>query len=232
MNAPEPYRGSSTDEVYVLLRKRITLGEYGPNARLKEMGLAQELGISRTPIRAAFQRLITEGMLTPAPNRGVIVTPWTDRDNDEVFDLRAQLESHAAALAAERRAQVHVDELHTLNRSMAQLLSDRGEDFRTELQENNRLFHQTVVKAAASPRLASFVGSLADVRRVIGAFFYYTDAEFNNSLEDHIAITRAIERGNSNVARALMDAHIRTTWARFKAQRSQATDHTPLGDTP
>lgn len=212
-------RRGSAEDVYALLRKRITLGEYPPGTRLKELTLSEELGISRSPIRAAFQKLVEDGMLLSAPNRGVLVAPWTDNDNDEVFDLRAHLESHAAALAAERRQEEHLREMDELNQEMARLVRERPDDFLTSLQQVNRRFHQVIVSAAKSPRLSHFVSSLIDVRRVTGAFFYYTDEEFSSSVNDHLAITRAIERGNASLARVLMDDHIRATWKRLKTQR-------------
>lgn len=216
-------RGSKED-VYAFLRKRITLGEYAPGTRLKELALSRELGISRTPIRAAFQRLQQDGLILSTPNRGVVVAPWTDRDNDEVFDLRAHLESHAAALAAERRQDGHLAQMDQLNERMANLIRHRPDGFLTDLEDVNRNFHQLVVQAAGSPRLANFVASLIDVRRVIGAFFYYTDEELENSVQDHLAITRAIARRNDVLARTLTEDHIRTTWTRLKSQRQEAPD--------
>ncbi|MCL2894748.1 GntR family transcriptional regulator [Brenneria tiliae] len=216
-------RGSKED-VYALLRKRITLGEYAPGVRLKEMTLSEELGISRTPIRAAFQRLRQDGLIQAVPNCGVVVAPWTDRDNDEIFDLRAHLESHAAALAAERRQEEHLRQLDRLNERMADLVRHRPDDFLTDLEEVNRRFHQLVVQAASSPRLAHFVAGLIDVPRVIGAFFYYTPKELENSVQDHLAITRAIAQRKDALARSLMEDHIRTTGNRLKSQRQEAPD--------
>lgn len=230
MTAPASRRGSS-DDVYALLRKRITLGVYGPNFRLKELSLSEELGISRTPIRAAFQRLEQDGFINAVPNRGVIVAPWTDRDNDEVFDLRIQLESHGAALAAERRDDEHLASLHQLNAEMAGLIAQGSEDFRSDMQDINRRFHEAVVRAARSPRLAQMVQGLLGTRRVTGAFFFYSDAEFAESLEDHQAITRAIERQNTALARTLMESHIRVTWQRLQSQR-QAAVRADASDAP
>lgn len=222
MKAAGTRRGSA-DEVYALLRKRITLGTYGPNYRLKEVSLSEELGISRTPIRAAFQRLEQDGFIEAVPNRGVIVAPWTDLDNDEVFDLRIQLESHGAYLAAQRRSESDIARLHALNAEMAELIQQRSEDFRSDIQDINRRFHEAVVQAARSPRLVQMVGSLLNTRRVTGAFFFYSDDQFTESLEDHQAITRAIERQQIELAKTLMASHVRVTWERLKSQRQDAS---------
>ena len=209
-------RRGSVHDVYALLRKRITLGDYGPGERLKELDLAKELKISRTPIRAAFQRLERDG---------VEVAPWTDHDNDEVFDLRAHLESHAAALAAQRRTEAHLAEMDRLNERMAGLVRYRAEDFPTKMEVINAQFHQLILKAARAPRLAQFVASLMDARQVTGAFFNYSDEQFQKSVADHHAIASAIRRGNSDLARSLMDDHIRNTGAQLRIERaSRLTD--------
>jgi len=220
---PTTGRGGATDEVYALLRKRITLGEYGPGFRLKELTLSRELGISRTPIRTAFQRLEQDGLLVSEPARGVTVAPWTDHDNDEVFDLRAHLESHAAALAANRHDEADLAEMLALNAKMEALVQHRPEDFRTELEQINRQFHEAILRAARSPRLAQMAAGLMKVRRITGAFFHYEDDDFGNSIEDHIAIARAIRRGNGELARALMNDHIRSTSAALRARRQTVT---------
>ncbi len=210
---------SSPNNAYSLLRKKIILGEYPPGQRLKEQSLAAALGVSRSPIRLAFQRLVDEGLLIAQKNCGVAVAPWTDKDNDEVFDLRALGESHAASLAAQRRQSDHLAMLHQLNDNMASLIAKRPTDFLTDLQQVNRQFHETILQAASSPRLTQFIQSLLSVERVAGAFFYYSAEELENSLIDHRNITRAIELQDITLARALVDAHIRGTSNRLKRQR-------------
>ncbi|GEQ78116.1 GntR family transcriptional regulator [Comamonas testosteroni] len=213
-------RRGSLHDVYALLRKRITVGEYGPGHRLKELDLARELKVSRTPIRAAFLRLEQDGLIVSAPSRGVEVAPWTDHDNDEVFDLRAYLESHAAALAALRREEEHLVEMDQLNERMASLIRYRTDDFSASMEVINGQFHQLILKAARSPRLAQFVASLMNARQVTGSFFNYSDAQFEKSVADHLAIAGAIRRGNSNLARSLMDDHIRNTGAQLRLERA------------
>lgn len=212
-------RGATTQDAYATLRKRIILGEYAPGERLKELTLAEELQVSRTPIRLAFRRLEDDGLVVAEPNRGVIVAPWTDRDNDEVFDLRIVVESHAARLAAQRRTTEHIELLDSINARARELLASRPDDFLTDLQGKNRAFHAVILKAAASPRLAAFNAQLLGVERVTGAFFYYSDEELEDSLFDHIAITRAIAQQQVELAGSLVGAHIRRTWDKLRATR-------------
>ncbi|MES2975315.1 MAG: GntR family transcriptional regulator [Pseudomonadota bacterium] len=221
LHAAQPAGRAPASDVYAALRRRILLGEFLPGAQLKELTLAAELGVSRSPLRAAFRRLADDGLVVSEPNRGVFVAPWADQDNDEVFDLRAVSESHAAGLAAQRRQPEHLQQLGALNERMAYLVSQKPEDFLAELQQINRQFHLVVLQAAASPRLTAFVQSLLAVHRVTGAFYFYTNEQLAESLQDHKLITRAIERNDSELARAIVEAHIRGTAQRLRTQRHE-----------
>lgn len=211
-------------DTYSTLRRHIILGKFAPGAQLKEQALASELGVSRSPIRLAFRRLEADGLIESIPNRGVFVTHWADTDNDEVFDLRALVEPHAAGLAAQRRLPEHLEQLTALHTQMCTLVAQRPENFREDLQLANRQFHHVILQAAQSPRLLAFVQSLLAVHRVAGAFFYYTDQQLQDSMRDHENILAAIGRGNARLARALVDAHIRDSWDRLRQQRQDVDD--------
>lgn len=130
------------------------------------------------------------------------------------------MESHAAALAALRREEEHLVEMDQLNERMASLIRYRTDDFSASMEVINGQFHQLILKAARSPRLAQFVASLMNARQVTGSFFNYSDAQFEKSVADHLAIDGAIRRGNSNLARSLMDDHIRNTGAQLRLERA------------
>lgn len=214
------------ENVYSYLHRGILLGEFSPGQQLKEIPLSKTLSTSRSPIRAAFRRLLDEGLVVAQPNRGVFVVPWADRDDDEVFDLRATLESHAAGLAAARRDANQVRQLKSINDLTAMLIETRPDDFLSRVQATNREFHDCVLQAAASPRLLSIVQRLLSVQRPTGAFFYYSDKQLDDSLTDHRQIARAIERGEIEVARSAVEAHIRGTGERLKALRQPAQSTT------
>jgi DNA-binding GntR family transcriptional regulator len=205
-------------DVYAQLRKRIVLGEFPSGAQLKELPLTQELGVSRSPLRAAFKRLAADGLVVVEPNRGVFVAGWTRDDDDDVFDLRILIEAHGARLAATRRQPEHLEQLHALNAAMESLIQNRPEDFLHRMEATNRQFHTVVAQAASSTRLASIMRSLFGAQRLTG-FFFASDAQIHQSLADHRDLTRAIERGDASLAHALMASHIQHTWDRLKAQR-------------
>ncbi|WP_168735144.1 GntR family transcriptional regulator [Pseudothauera rhizosphaerae] len=205
--------------VYTTIRKRITLGEYPPGMQLKEEHLAAELGVSRSPVRAALRRLESDGLICVEAHRGAFVAEWTDRDVDEVFDLRAVLEAHAAALAARRRQPGQLARLQALNEETERLLANRGEDFLAELQRINLAFHETILQASCSPRLMAMARQLHEVQRVTGSFYYYGEDDLLRSLFQHRELTEAIEHQDERMAADLMGSHVRGAFARLRRQR-------------
>jgi len=183
--------------------------------------LAQELGISRSPLRAAFRRLSDDGLVFIEPNRGVFVSDWTESDDDDTFDLRMLIEAHAAKLAAQRRQPEHISQMHATNDAMESLISRRPADFLAQMEIENREFHTLIARAAASPRLTAIMNGLFQAQRLTG-FFYATDEQIHDSLADHKRITQAIERKDGHLAHALMEDHIRNAWDRLKTQRRRA----------
>src|SRR5690606_14134852 len=93
---------SASDLVYAELRRRLMAGAFLPGERLREEHIANELNVSRTPVRSAIERLIQDGLATREQRRGAVVLGWLDRDITEAFDLRLLLEPYAARSAALR----------------------------------------------------------------------------------------------------------------------------------
>ena len=92
----------AVDKAYDAVRSGIIAGRYLAGARLTEQEIATTVGVSRTPVREALRRLDAEGLVEFTPNLGAIVTVWSEADSDEVFDLRAMLESYSARRATLR----------------------------------------------------------------------------------------------------------------------------------
>ena len=118
--APQWGNGSSggsnraADRAYRFIREGILASRWPPGAHLREQELAELSGVSRTPVREALRRLAADGLLQLVPNLGAKVNAWTIQDLDEIFGLRATLESQAAGLAASRAGPQHLAELASL----------------------------------------------------------------------------------------------------------------------
>ena len=100
--------GSLGNKIFDILRDRILNDEYEHGQKLNELALANELKISRTPIREALKQLELEGLVESIPNKGVYVKGFSPRDIDDMFEIRLALEGLAIQLAIDRMDEVHL----------------------------------------------------------------------------------------------------------------------------
>lgn len=200
--------GKVTDEVYNVLRRRIMMGQLPPDAKVKELDVAAELGVSRTPVRSALQRLIADGLLQGGPKRGAMTIAWTDRDVAEVFEMRAALEGIGAAHAAVSRSEDALVELARLTDEMEVLWRDRPADFLSRLQTANSRFHRIVLDEGRCPRVRDMALNLLDVPMVVGGFYLYSDADMARSIQHHRDLIDALAAGDASWARVAMQNHL------------------------
>lgn len=196
------------DSVYSVVRGRILSGMYPPGHHLLESVLTTELGVSRSPVRAALRKLSTESLVVTEPHRGAFVAAMTRADIDEVFDLRQILEAKAAGLAACTRSDDEADELFESVRVMEGIIAGRSSTYRSELLANNQQFHHLILSAARAPRLFQIVQTLTASSLTLGTYFHYSDEDIARSLEFHRDLAVAILRQHPQVAASLMAAHL------------------------
>jgi DNA-binding GntR family transcriptional regulator len=197
-----------TDRAYRAIRRRILDGVYNSHQFLREQTLAQTLEISRTPVREALRRLVSEGWIEQIPHRGARVVEWTLEDAEEVFELRSILESHAAYRAATRMAVADCDQLADLVNAMEDLAESSQEDAREDIAPLNDQFHRIILKSAGSPRLQRLVSAIVQAPMTTRSFQRYDAQEMARSMSQHRDILRAIREGDGTWAAATMRAHI------------------------
>lgn len=207
-----------TDTTYATLRRRIMSGHYAPGEHLREEHIGQELGVSRTPVRGALQRLEADRLVTMEP-RGAIVARWTAWDVAEVFDLRLLLEPHAAGLAAKKAEPHHIAKMDALNAEMMDLAKTKSEQKLARIEAINNAFHHLILEAAGSGRLKALASTFVDTPMMLGSFYFYDPAEIIESVQHHIVMTDAIRRGDADLARRAMEFHLRVAIVRFEKQR-------------
>lgn len=211
---------TASDKAYELLKQRLVAGSYPPGGQLKEEHIARELGLSRTPVRAALRRLIDDGLATIDARRGVRAAQWTDADILETYHLRSLLEARAAQRAAERRDPAVAADLQRLNEEMGAAIARGGGDMVLALQTINSRFHRRILDASASPRLKLLLASIIDMPIVVRSFFVSTHADLLQSLQHHRDITAAIAAGDGEVAAQAMQVHLRLATHRFFQRRA------------
>jgi len=189
-----------------LIRKAILNGDLEPGRRLKEEQLAQDLGISRTPVREALLVLDAEGLIVAEPNRGATVRAYDAHDLEEIYELRALLEGYAAKRAA---ALIDDDELEVLEQSSQRFVAlEAGEEHVSELVEENLLFHGTILDAARSERLAFMTRKAIELPLVHKSYHWYSKEQKQSSEHYHRQIVKALRTRDGELAELLMKAHV------------------------
>lgn len=217
-----------TEQVYRHMRRQIMSGNWAPGAQIKEEHMASELGVSRSPVRAAFQRLIEDGLLISHRSRGAFVAEWTDRDIDEIFELRILLESHAAGLAAVNASAEQIAVLHSATETMQRFARQKPLNYLGDMQAANSLFHRVILEASGSPRLRALATTLVDIPMVVGAFYLYSDADIQRSIQHHLDLLEAIGQRDRDLAQRIMSIHLRMAYLAF--MRSRQVTGTERGD--
>lgn len=210
---------SVSDEVHTELRRRLIAGHYDPGAKLKEEHIASEFGVSRTPVRTAIQKLVSEGLLEPAPKRGAIVSQWGDNDLEEIFELRLFAEGQAAAWAAERISDEQLAKMGELNDEIKKAIQTKPRKHLELIQQANLEFHLLTLEACGSARLRLFGASLLDYPLIMDGFFLYSDEDAMQSVRQHNEIISALTARSPEWARSAVTSHLNATRARFRKSR-------------
>ncbi|KKW91414.1 MULTISPECIES: GntR family transcriptional regulator [Sphingobium] len=209
---------NASERAYAIIRQRILDGTFPPGSQLREEEIAEACGVSRTPVRDAMRRLETEMFVERSDSNRSFVTVWKESDLEELFMLRSVLESHAAERAAKAITADVVDLLKISNNRIAEAIAKETPDIETFLKEN-ATFHELVVGAAASERLAFMISRLVFIPVVYKTAIRYDREELHKSLSDHREITAALEAGDAEWAGAAMKSHIRRAY-HAQAKRS------------
>lgn len=209
----------ATDHAYAAIRGRIMAGELAPGASVGEEQLAALTGVSRTPVREAMRRLEAELLIRRAGPKRAFVADWSTDDVAEMFALRAMLESHAAARAAERIDAAGIALLTAHNEALGAAIDERQDPDIAGFLAANRAFHAAMVEAAASPRLATMLAKLIEQPVVARTAHLYDRPQLARSHAEHAELLAAFAVGDAEWARAVMAAHIRRAFHTFADSR-------------
>ena len=205
-----PVRSSTAREVYATLRDAILAGAFAPDERLYESRLAEQLGISRTPVREALAMLEVEGFVLSAPNRGAVVRRIHPAEVRDTFDVRIVFEGHAARVAARRIDQAGLAELERLQAEMDERLATGSTDPDTmaELARLNARFHETVVAAAGNPVLFRVATGLIQTPLYVRAYFWLDRPLNEAAFADHTKLIARLGAGDAAGAERLWRSHL------------------------
>jgi len=198
-------RVSLAHSVYETLLEAIIGGQIKSGAELNSVALAQQLGVSRTPVQEAIRRLETDGLVVNPLGRTARVTEFTANDVREVYEMRMVLESAAASLAANNIAQADLATLRVGAEELARSFDDVA--WGPRAIDYDIRFHQAIAEATGNARLRDDIGRY---RRLVRGFCYMTGTEENlrAAFGEHLAILSALEIRDAEASRAAMGRHI------------------------
>lgn len=216
-------RRALVDKLAADLQARVLNGELASGTRLRQEALAEEFGVSRTPIREALRKLQASGLVELRPNRGALVRGLSPREIRHAYEVRAALEGLAAELAAVRVRQDQIERLREamsfFHTGLARMIQAREGDGDAALTDEetalwsraNDQFHQVIHEASGNDVLAATLAHLhrsfpRDLSRIV---LSESTALLEENVHEHEAILEAIKHRDGEAARELMGRHVR-----------------------
>jgi len=190
------------EEVAELLRQRIFARELAPGSWIDEMRLAEEYGISRTPLREALKVLATEGLVTMKMRRGAYVTEVNDKDQRDVYHLLSLLESDAAGVVAAQASDLELTELESIHQELSAAVGNTDKFFAI-----NERFHMRLLEIANNRWRDQMVADLRKVMKLNRHNSLLKSGRIEESLREHQALLEALLARDVSASVARMQAH-------------------------
>lgn len=212
-------RVSLRERVAESLRAALVSGRMAPGTTYSIPALAEQFGVSATPVREAMLDLVNEGIVAPVPNKGFRVVELTDEELDQVTELRRLLEVPTVRDLAGAIDPAAVKRL----RGIAAAVHDaaqRGDV--VAYVESDRELHLALLGEAGNPRLVEMVGRLRDQSRLYGLEQLAADGVLVDSAAEHVRLIDALESGDRRAAEKVMAHHldhVRGIWASRREER-------------
>jgi DNA-binding GntR family transcriptional regulator len=202
MDSYQPLR----DVIFETLRKAIVTGEIKPGERLMEVSLAEQMGVSRTPVREAIRRLEAEGLVTMTPRKGTHVSHLSIKDIMDVLEVRTVLDKLATDLAAKRIQPVQIKSLEAAHKGFINCVENNNIDgaVRKDVE-----FHDIIYAASGNPRLIAVATSLREHVYRFRVLYMKDNLIAENVLNEHEEILSALRKAESQKASVLAEEHIR-----------------------
>ncbi|WP_369253155.1 GntR family transcriptional regulator [Geodermatophilus amargosae] len=197
---------SLADKAYVGIRDRLIMLDIRPGDPIDDDGLAEDLGVGRTPVREALKRLEGDRLVVSYPRRGTFATGVDISDLAHISEIRAQLEPLAARRAAERAVRTAHTELDELASHIQHL--DVARLDRTELMRWDLAVHRAIYRAAGNPHLEDVLIRYDNLATRIFCLFLERLPTVDEHVGEHVALLRAIAAGDAGRADDLAREHV------------------------
>jgi DNA-binding GntR family transcriptional regulator len=191
--------------VFESLREAIISGMLRPSERLMEIQLAEEMGVSRTPVREAIRKLELEGLVVMIPRKGAYVAGMSIKDIADVFEIRGALEGLAAELASERATD---EELEVMERYLVKISEEIESGDLSKVVETDTDFHTLIYEASRNARLSQIINNLREQIQRFRTTSLSFPGRMKVALEEHRKIVEALSSRDGELARKLAQEHI------------------------
>lgn len=191
--------------VYEELKMQILTGAIVPGTRMMEVELAEEMGVSRTPIREAIRKLEKEGLVVIEPRRGAYASQISTQDMVEILEVRENMEGLAAFFAASRMQPEEMAELKEIEAKYNDAVIEGSME---DMIKYDTRFHRIIVESCNNKILVQMIEQLQELVLRFRYIYYDNFRRAENMPEEHRMIIEAIESGNAEAARDAADTHI------------------------
>ena len=208
------------ETAYAQLKNEISTGKMLPGSRVREVEIAERLGISRTPVREALRRLEADGLITHVPHSGAIVAQLDHNAVIELYAMREVLEGTAARFAARHASEAEIQDLADLVATEMDRASNPA-----ALAQLNRAFHHALYHAGHNRFLLKALNSLSDAMILLGGTTLGVESRSTTAHQEHTALVEAIATRDPDAAEEAARIHIRNAQrARLKLLRAAMVD--------
>ena len=193
------------DVVFNTLREAILKGELKPGERLMELQLAAKLGVSRTPIREAIRMLEQEGLAVTIPRRGAEVAKMTEKDMNDVLQVREALDELAVSIACELITEEELEKLEDATEAFEKAL---GTGDIKQIAEADIEFHDIIYQASRNPKLVNILNNLREQIYRYRIQYLKDEKNYANLLEEHREILEGLTKKDKELVERSMSKHV------------------------
>lgn len=202
---------SLTDSIAGIIRARILKGEYKIGEKIKETHVAEELRVSRTPIRKAFKELEEEGLIEYVPNKGCFAKGFTKRDIEDVYAVRKVLEELTVEWAVKR---ITDEEINMMAAKCTEMQGYVDQADSARVLASNKEFHEIIYHATGSRFMSQVLRSYKEYIEQTTRPIFYEPKFLQQIVDEHRAILKAFEKRDTEAAIEAMSVHMTNSMGR------------------
>ena len=201
-------RKTLKEQIVDSIKESIASGELRPGEKICETKMADELGISRTPLREAIQALESEGLLSVIPRKGAVVSEFSSKDIEDIYEIKARLEGLAASLSAKNLTKADLKSMVEINEQLKSMKL-RGEQSVNRFFKTHNQFHDIFLKAAGNERLYQLNCQLLEPLKRFRLMSLSIPGRFEESTAMHDSIIEAFAAGDAKKAERLVMKNVK-----------------------